>query len=1040
MEHSTINRAGSIQLTSKLAPKNNQEYKLYDSVDIDWNGYKPDPQTTLHTTDDLIAYIGGVKNAVDNIPEPENTYINNKYVLAYINSQSTPNTPSNATYNFDSKVLSGLGSWTTDLSKLNTSTKIWFSNITFYSDGTNTGWTSPTEYVTKESILTNLPKSYSYAVTAYCSTDSTITRISTPGENGYSAGSYSYVRHALLTNPTAKAANGPVVEFTQQIPSSGQIWVTYNNYIDNGEGYEGERYESTGWTMPVKSINIQQCIDSAHQKAQEYYENQLSDSQSELNEVLADANTKLGEAEQKIQAAQELLDAIESGDVDAVGLQKQISELRSYINVYGWNGIKDGVQFTMDTTEGLQEQSETFVMTLNKEYLASDLVEEYRLTFMGELEQNDVKIKAVKEGPLYVIKITDFGTLTNDNASSNNYYLAETWKGAFIGIDNGCGITTDIMSPDDPIVTGTYYKNTVTYAQGIFDAMQGKFKMLAGQADTSEDNYKKALLEVAYNQILSEVSNTNTVDGTVKAAMVNIADNEIKNRVYDYDKEGGKIDTTILKMTPAQIVLKAISGEGDKDDYSELESAFIDIMKDNITLSVTNKTGNGGSISLKVGETEVAESGSEITLDADSIVITGTTIANAIHSTGLYIGKTQSGVTQILGDGTVSFANGISGATSRFNIDGTGSLAGGLIDWHRDSYNNLELQVRGVITATGGSIGGWTIGDDKLHSEKDGKSIVIMPDSLYSQNSTKIGWQLKNDGSGQLANNAISWKSDGTVTFGSNVNIKNMLNSQTITVGNGSSQFNQDGSGWLANKNIQWDKDGSGLTSYVGKYTQGVTLINESNYTNYLFKLTSSNYSTYLKGYRLGYEIPDSGTHILDLHECSTIIVFDPQLLINKRITTIVLPCSAKDLTKDYAVAPVKHDGTFMTMSECNSIIGNKYEIAIDAGAGTSLTIYYGPDLSEAQEYTLEVDNSSMVHTLTKTPGSRLWYVQGPANKTITTGDAVLLNYTCVKCVYMTSKTGGYNSKPLYSTHNALVWESLPSTMDYGVIWNLELK
>lgn len=210
---------------------------------------------------------------------------------------------------------------------------------------------------------------------------------------------------------------------------------------------------------------------------------------------------------------------------------------------------------------------------------------------------------------------------------------------------------------------------SVTYAERLFNAVEGEIVTRAGIADGT---------------------------GGIKNAIQVITADFIKQQVYDYSANG-KIDSSVINLTPTQIVLKALEGiENPGDDVGKaLNSAVIDIVKNRITLSIANDSGNGAQFVLKIDGNGV----SQATLDTSKFVVTGDMIVNAVNTHGISIqSKEQTGtiVASIDSNGEARFGKG----TTIFHPNGDAQLAGGNITWNSTG----NLQVTGDITANSMSV------------------------------------------------------------------------------------------------------------------------------------------------------------------------------------------------------------------------------------------------------------------------------------------------------------------------------------------------
>jgi len=159
---------------------------------------------------------------------------------------------------------------------------------------------------------------------------------------------------------------------------------------------------------------------------------------------------------------------------------------------------------------------------------------------------------------------------------------------------------------------------------------------------------------------------------------------------------------------------------------------------------------NGGQVItgvLRSNYWEDGVAGAKFDLDNELLAILDDTFGNA----GVQIGWISGAAKIYAGDGANKF----------IQFDGTN------LTW---KGSNSELNSAGNIIATGGSIGGWTMGANSLtsgyiglHSNgyAEGAEILLGHATAYA--SAKIG--LKADGSGKLANGNISWTAAGVASF-----------------------------------------------------------------------------------------------------------------------------------------------------------------------------------------------------------------------------------------------------------------------------------
>lgn len=206
--------------------------------------------------------------------------------------------------------------------------------------------------------------------------------------------------------------------------------------------------------------------------------------------------------------------------------------------------------------------------------------------------------------------------------------------------------------------------------------------------ETGGVRYADALLDAINGEIEQSVAETDG-NNNVKKAIQKITSDFIIQNVYDYTK--AEINATTIQMSPTGIVLEALEGikNPGNDVGKALNSAVIDIIKNRITLSIANDSGNGAQFVLKIDGNGV----SQATLDTSKFVVTGDMIVNAINTHGISIqSKEETGtiVASIDSNGEARFGKG----TTIFKEDGSGATACGNIKWDK----NGSLQITGLMT------------------------------------------------------------------------------------------------------------------------------------------------------------------------------------------------------------------------------------------------------------------------------------------------------------------------------------------------------
>ena len=200
--------------------------------------------------------------------------------------------------------------------------------------------------------------------------------------------------------------------------------------------------------------------------------------------------------------------------------------------------------------------------------------------------------------------------------------------------------------------------------------------------------YTDILLDAINGEIEQSVAETDG-NNNVKKAIQKITSDFIIQNVYDYTK--AEINATTIQMSPTGIVLEALEGikNPGNDVGKALNSAVIDIIKNKITLSIANDSGNGAQFALEIDGNGI----SQATLDTSRFVVTGDMIVNAVNTHGISIQskeETDAIVASIDSTGEARFGKG----TTIFKEDGSGATACGNIKWDK----NGSLQITGLMT------------------------------------------------------------------------------------------------------------------------------------------------------------------------------------------------------------------------------------------------------------------------------------------------------------------------------------------------------
>lgn len=155
-------------------------------------------------------------------------------------------------------------------------------------------------------------------------------------------------------------------------------------------------------------------------------------------------------------------------------------------------------------------------------------------------------------------------------------------------------------------------------------------------------------------------------------------------------------------------------------------------------------------------------------------IYTGTLTAAQVNAVAINAGSITAGTLSAdrIAAGSLN-GNKITARTITADRIVAGSITAGEINVSSVQASVVTAGAVNALTCSfvRGTIGGWTINSTQIYKN----SVYLTADGSIV-NSTK--WKLNNDGSGQIANGAITWNAAGTVTFSSTVSL-NWTNAAT---------------------------------------------------------------------------------------------------------------------------------------------------------------------------------------------------------------------------------------------------------------------
>ena len=155
-------------------------------------------------------------------------------------------------------------------------------------------------------------------------------------------------------------------------------------------------------------------------------------------------------------------------------------------------------------------------------------------------------------------------------------------------------------------------------------------------------------------------------------------------------------------------------------------------------------------------------------------IYTGTLTANQVNAVAINAGSITAGTLSAdrIAAGSLN-GNKVTAHTITADRIVAGSITAGELNVSSVQASVVTAGAVNALTCSfvRGTIGGWTINSTQIYKN----SVYLTADGSIV-NSTK--WKLNNDGSGQIANGAITWNAAGTVTFSASVTL-NWTNAAT---------------------------------------------------------------------------------------------------------------------------------------------------------------------------------------------------------------------------------------------------------------------
>lgn len=221
-----------------------------------------------------------------------------------------------------------------------------------------------------------------------------------------------------------------------------------------------------------------------------------------------------------------------------------------------------------------------------------------------------------------------------------------------------------------------------------------------------------------------------------------------------------------------------------------------------------------GSVSFLKGEVQFAESSGSMVgwnLNAKRLSNPNVAIVSDTANAGIFMSVAEgTDFNSLASSSLTDYIDAHGGIYMKTKTDGVSFAA-----YDQNGYNIFKLRSNGVS-----SIANWNIENDALFVGSKKVDADSFTDAAGSMTFSSTGirgnkWRLEADGSGSLAGDMISWNAAGEVDFKAKVSADNItagtISACTIQSSADSPtwKLNPDGSGYLANENITWKSDGN---------------------------------------------------------------------------------------------------------------------------------------------------------------------------------------------------------------------------------------
>ena len=639
-------------------------------------------------------------------------------------------------------------------------TPIYSSTKNFYTNDLTRPWSSPIRYILPGDIIQgSASNSVSFGAAIYKAVIDN-TAPSKPQFNIALNQQFDFNKGQLVEN-TVTAIEWqltPDLAAQQLVNSKYIVYVSYNNYIcdrDSEGSIKEDTIRETGWTDPIKYLNIDQILQDVEQEAQ-----------NAANEAIQNANNDLTAATGALNAAREDIDKAKSdiakakeflGDgytafINGTGsnltaITAQLAtkdELTGYVTTSTYEQTVKSIK--QQVSQEYAQENEALIRTAVEEITADQIRQQVTEVIGDDIvttAQLDIKAREIKS------------QIASDINNSTSVIGQEIDK---IRIAASNKAVTDLT-------------NKIT--TGEITVKPGNILLVAATGTTATGADNKAVFNLSIKDKESQTSITSTtiqLNGQTIADAIAAQSLNIGNFTYLFNANDSeaRTDKAIAIFGAGSYVTKFAS-----DGSGQLAGGLI---KWGYGVGTNNSSSNFGvSISGHIA----AHSG-YIGSSKDAGWTIGTITEGSTYPA--LLGSSNNSSRIVL---STEFVESTTGSLQNWCLqkDGTGQIARGNVAWSLSGSNKCNLTIKGNTYIEAAYIGSGSNKNNLLwlgtqnseafisaSNENNGKGILFTTNYLTAGDATRNtngylnfstkGWQLNADGSGQLGANSITWNAE----------------------------------------------------------------------------------------------------------------------------------------------------------------------------------------------------------------------------------------------------------------------------------------